>query len=162
GSDPERAPRKINRWGYIDEDVKGSNATVIGLMTESDEDSIEQAEANIAKQDGQRIFKVIHGSTGADGAASVVTSVPAPASYSFRRVNTLLDLALRDPRAGRTRSVKLTPEMRPGFLFALTDLIHAHVEQWKSTHRVDAGAPIAYVYHGKIYQLHATKVQMQS
>src|SRR5215471_4536834 len=83
GSDPERAPRKINRWGYIDEDVKASNAMVIGLMTESDEDSIEQAEANIAKQEGQRIFKVIRGSTGADGAQSVVTSVPAPSSYSF-------------------------------------------------------------------------------
>jgi hypothetical protein len=56
----------------------------------------------------------------------------------------------------------LTPDTRPGFLSALTDLIHAHVEQWKSTHRIDAGAPIAYVYHGKIYQLRATKAQMQS
>jgi hypothetical protein len=161
GSDPQRAPRKINRWGYIDEDVNGPTASVIGLMTESDEDSIEQAEANVAKQEGQRVFKVIRGSSVAGEAQSVVTSVPAPSSYSFRRVNTLLDLARRDPRGGRARSVKLTPDTHPGFLSALADLMHAHVEQWTSTHRVDGGAPVAYVYHGKIYRLRATKVQVQ-
>jgi hypothetical protein len=162
GSDPERAPRRINRWGYIDEDVKGPNATLIGLMTESDEDSIEQAEASIRKQDGQRVFKVIHGSIAADRAQSVVTSVPAPSTYNFRQVNTLLDLARRDPHEGRTRSVTLLPGTRPGLLSALGDLIHAHVQQWKTVSRVDPGAAIAYVYHGKMYQLRATKAQMQS
>jgi hypothetical protein len=162
GSDPERAPRKINRWGYIDEETRGPNATVTGLMTQSDEDSIEQAEANIAKREGERIFKVIHGSIVADQAQSVVTSVPAPSNYSFHRVDTLLDLARRDPRDGRTRSVKLMPDTRPGFLFALADLIREHVKEWKSTQRVGAGAPVAYVYHGKIYQLRATRVQMHS
>ena len=40
GSDPDRAPRRINRWGYINEEMRGGEATLIGLMTESDEDSI--------------------------------------------------------------------------------------------------------------------------
>ena len=162
GSDPQRAPRKINRWGYIDEDVKGSNATVIGLMTESDEDSIEQAEASIKQQDGQRVFKVIRGSIAADQAQSVVTSVPAPSTYNFRHVNTLLELARRDRHDGRTRSVTLPAGTRPGFLSALADLIHAHVQQWKTASRVDAGAPITYAYHGKIYQLRATKTERRS
>src|SRR5262249_16162329 len=59
GSDPERAPRRINRWGYIDEQIRGNEATLIGLMTESDEDSIDQAEANIRRHGGDRPFKVI-------------------------------------------------------------------------------------------------------
>jgi hypothetical protein len=162
GSDPERAPRKINRWGYIDEDVRGANATLIGLMTESDEDSIEQAEANIKKQDGQRVFKVIHESISADQAQSVVTTVPAPSTYSFRRVNTLLDLARRDPPDGRSRAARLPPGTRAGFLSALAELVHAQVQQWKTAGRVDAGTPIAYVYHGKIYELRAAKAQTLS
>jgi hypothetical protein len=105
------------------------------------------------------VFKAIHGSIAADQAQSVVTSVPAPSTYNFRHVNTLLELARRDPHDGQTRSVKLPAGTRPGFLSALADLIHAHVQQWNAVGRVDAGAPIAYAYHGKIYQLRAAKVQ---
>ncbi len=53
GSDPERAPRRINRWGYIDEEIRGDEATLIGLMTESDEESIGEAEAHVSKQNGR-------------------------------------------------------------------------------------------------------------
>jgi hypothetical protein len=162
GSDPERAPRRINRWGYIDENLSGPNSTLIGLMTESNEDSIEQAEANIKKQDGQRVFKVIHGSIAGDKAQSVVTAVPAPADCNFRHVRTLLDLARQDAHDGKTRSIRLAPGTRPGFLAALVDLMHTHVEQWKMGHRVEAGTPISYAYHGKIYQLRATKTHVRS
>ena len=30
GSDPDRAPRRINRWGYIDEELHGAEAHIIG------------------------------------------------------------------------------------------------------------------------------------
>src|SRR5437879_4325433 len=40
GSDPARAPRRINRWGYISEEIRGGEATLVGLMTESDEESV--------------------------------------------------------------------------------------------------------------------------
>ncbi len=58
--------------------------------------------------------------------------------------------------------MKLPTGTRPGFLSALADLIHAHVQQWKTVGRVDAGPPIAYAYHGKIYLMRAAKAQMQS
>src|SRR6059036_364884 len=49
GSDPNRAPLHINRWGYIEEEIHGAEARLLGLMTESDEESIEQAEANVRR-----------------------------------------------------------------------------------------------------------------
>ena len=49
GSDPDRAPRRINRWGYIEEEIRGAEARLIGLMTESEEESIDQAEANLRR-----------------------------------------------------------------------------------------------------------------
>src|SRR5207244_2187084 len=45
GSDPDRAPLHINRWGYIEEEISGADATLLGLMTESEEDAIQHAEA---------------------------------------------------------------------------------------------------------------------
>lgn len=38
GSDPVRAPRGINRWGFIMESVNPHNAEVLGAMKESNEE----------------------------------------------------------------------------------------------------------------------------
>src|SRR5262249_37344080 len=60
GSDPDRAPRRINRWGYIQEEIRDGEAKLIGLMTQSDEESPEEAEAAIQKQaSGSHPFRII-------------------------------------------------------------------------------------------------------
>jgi hypothetical protein len=67
GSDPDRAPRRINRWGYLDEEIRGGEATLIGLMTESAEDSVKQVEANIGRPvAGDRAFKIIRATIDGD------------------------------------------------------------------------------------------------
>jgi hypothetical protein len=159
GSDPDRAPRRINRWGYIDEEIRGAEATLIGLMTESDEDSIEQAEANIRKQAGGRTFKIIRATVDGNEARSVVTSVDAPADYSFRQVDAVLDFARTKSSPGKTRVIQLPAGTRPGFLAALAEMMHAHAIQWRTSARIDPGHPIPYVYHGRILELTATRTQ---
>src|SRR5258708_36873224 len=39
GSDPDRAPRRINRRGCTNEGIHGSEATPLGLMTNSSQES---------------------------------------------------------------------------------------------------------------------------
>jgi hypothetical protein len=163
GSDPDRAPRRINRWGYINEEIRGGEATLIGLMTESDEDSLKQAEANIGRPiAGNRAFKIIRATIDGDQARSVVTSVAAPAEYSFRQVDTVLELARRDSSKdleGTVRVTRLPSGTRPGFLAAVAELMHRHVVEWHASGRVQVGGPIDYVYHGRIYELRATRTQ---
>jgi hypothetical protein len=160
GSDPDRAPRRINRWGYINEEIRAGEATLIGLMTESDEGSIKEAEANINRPvAGERTFKIIRATIDGDQARSIVTSVAAPAEYSFRQVHTVLELARRESsegQEGKTRTIRLPPGTRPGFLAAVADLMHRHVDQWQTSGRVQPGGSIHYVYHGRIYELRAT------
>jgi len=156
GSDPDRAPRRINRWGYIDEEIRGDHASLIGLMTESDEESIEEAEANINKRLGDRTFKIIRATVNGNQARSVVTSIAAPADYSFRQVRRVLDLAEQESSGGRTRVVNLPSGTRPGFLTALAGLLHRQVDQWRLSGGVRSCGPVAYVYHGRIYQLSVT------
>lgn len=142
GSDPDRAPRGINRWGYIKEEIRGAEAQLVGLMTESEEDSIEEAEANLKTQaHGDHPFKVIRAAVHGEQAQSVVTSIGAPFDYNYRQLQTVLDLALRESGEGKARTIRMPPGTRPGFLAALADAMG-----------LPAG-PIAYVYHGRIYEL---------
>ena len=79
GSDPDRAPRHINRWGYIKEEIRGAEARLVALMTESDEESIKEAEANLKTQaQGHHPFKIIRATVHGEQAQSVVTSIGAP------------------------------------------------------------------------------------
>jgi hypothetical protein len=64
----------VSRLISLNEEIRGGEATLIGLMTESDEDSLKQAEANIGKPvAGDRAFKVIRATIAGDQARSIVT-----------------------------------------------------------------------------------------
>ena len=158
GSDPDRAPRNINRWGYISEEVRGTEATLVGLMTESDEESVDQAEANLRSR-GDRTFNVIHALVAGGEARSVVRSVAAPSTLTLRQVDTLLELADRKGSDGETRVVRLPAGGRPGFLTALADLLHTQATDWRSTGKVHLSEAVPYVYHGKTYQVRATRAR---
>jgi hypothetical protein len=161
GSDPDRAPRRINRWGYIEETIRGEAATVVGLMTESDEESVEEAETNLRREgSGVHTFKVIHAAIDAEQSRSVVTAVGAPADYSFRQVRAVLALAGDAETTGKSRVVRLPHGTRPGFLSALAEIIHAQAESARAG-VLHAGKPLTYVYHGKLYELRGTRVQLK-
>jgi len=157
GSDPLRAPRSINRWGYISEDIQGPQATLIGLMTTSDEESLQEAEANTGRPGaGEQAFKVIRASVDAGVAKSVVTAMSAPASYSYRQVDTLLGRVPRTPLDASGNAVRITrlpAGTQPGFLSAVATLMHRQVAQWQGSRRVSFKGPLPFVYHGKLYEL---------
>ena len=47
GSDPERAPRHVNQWGYIAEEVTPGAATLLGVMKDSDDKTLEEAQKRV-------------------------------------------------------------------------------------------------------------------
>jgi len=161
GSDPDRAPRRINRWGYIEEKICGDIATVVGLMTESDEESAEEAEANLRREgSGLHTFKVIRAAIDSEQSRSVVTAVSAPADYSFRQVRDMLALAGDGGSPGRARVVRLPRGTRPGFLSALAEAIHTQAESERAG-ALHAGTPFTFVYNGKLYELRSTSVHFK-
>jgi hypothetical protein len=161
GSDPDRAPRRINRWGYLEERIQGDAATVVGLMTESDEESLEEAEANLRRESsGVHTFKVIHAAIDGERSRSVVTAVGAPVDFSFRQVQAVLALAEDRSTPGASRVVRLPQGTRPGFLSAMAEMIHTQAESARAG-AVRLGRPLTYVYHGKLYELRGTSVQFK-
>ena len=162
GSDPQRAPQRINRWGYLAENTRGTNATVIGLMTESDETSLAQAAADVEKNGATRTFKLIRTSVAGDEARSTTSAMPVPSEYSFRQIGNVLDLARRAPVKATTQTVRMPAGTRAGFLTALDDLVQTHVKQWQAARRVDGGEPVRYVHRGRIYELKAVGTRPMS
>jgi hypothetical protein len=153
GSDPNRTPLRINRWGYLEEQIRGADARLVGVMTESDEQSLEQAQANIRRQSGgSHTFTAINTHIDGEQAHSRVTSFSAPENYTFRQWPVVLGLVTdRQPSSGTSRVVALPPGARPGFLAALSDVIHD-----------PSLARILYAHYGRVYELRRTRVRTVS
>lgn len=159
GSDPLRAPRRVNKWGYVAEAVHGPEAELIGVMTESSEQSLDEAKARLGDQAGGgiHVFKAIRSSVAANDAAVGVATVGLNRDLSYRDVSELLDVVVRETRDLELRHARLPGNTQPGFLAAVAELVHRSVdarrpgsEGSRSARQSDA---IAYLYNGKLYDL---------
>ncbi len=143
GSDPLRAPRKINRWGYIAEEVRGAEARVVGLMKQSDEQSIAEAEKQLgAEGSGGFKYRAIQGTTTAAEARAGVTSLSVARDLTYRDIDALLGMLSAADAPPQNRVVPLPAGTQPGFLVALHALVTG-----------TAKSPLSYVYYGVFYDL---------
>jgi hypothetical protein len=159
GSDPQRAPRQINRWGYIAEDVQGADAHVVGVMKQSNEESIAEAESQLSKEQARSgfVYRAIDGTTTGQQSRADVKTVHVERDLTFRDLGPLLamiDDGSSAVREGATRSVTLPAGTRPGFLIALQDLVRQSTEAFGRQPRGSfKPAPAPYVYYGVFYEL---------
>ncbi len=154
GSDPARAPRRINRWGFIVEELDADNAEVLGVMSESNEETIEDAKAKTAREDGDvSAFRALRTSITGNQAVSGTMTVLAPADLTYRELDALL--ALIPAEAPGVRTSELPSGTQKGFLVSMDSLMRASVAPCRSAD--DAGAKglstIPYVYNRTLYDL---------
>src|SRR6185436_10724352 len=157
GSDPRRAPRQINKWGYIAEQVRGTDARVLGVMKQSNEHTVADAEKALsAEGKGGYVFRAIHGTASDREARAGVTTVRVDRDMTYRDIEPLIALVngASDPTAER-RVVALPPGTRPGFLVALSELVKQSVEGYskQSSAFSPSKQPLTYVYFGVFYDL---------
>ena len=153
GSDPERAPMKVNRWGYIKESVSGSQSELIGVMTEAEEQSMQQARTNVSTSNGKYSFKAICSRTLDGTANSSVSYMNLDEDFTYRDVSTLLQ---RIPKDGaRVRRLSLPEGAEPGFLFAVRSLVNESVCAYHNAYTLGETqhAVRRYVFSGTIYEL---------
>jgi hypothetical protein len=128
GSDPARAPRRINRWGFAREDADPSGATMLGVMNRSEDDSLDQAKGSLGRGEDGYLFKLNRARVEGGVARAEATTLFAPQDYTFRELDDLLRLAEAARPTPRVRTSRLPPGVHPGLLFALADLVRAGVE----------------------------------
>jgi hypothetical protein len=157
GSDPRRAPRQINKWGYIAEQVRGTDARVLGVMKQSNEQTVADAEKALgAEGKGGYVFRAIQGTASNREARAGVTTVRVERDMTYRDIDPLIALVngATDPTA-ENRSVALPPGTRPGFLVTLSELVKQSVEGYSKQASAFSPSkqPLTYVYFGVFYDL---------
>ena len=157
GSDPRRAPRQINKWGYIAEQVRGSEARVLGVMKQSNEQTVADAEKSLgADGKGGYVFRAIQGTASDREARAGVTTVRVERDMTYRDIDPLIALVngASDPTA-ESRAVALPAGTRPGFLVALSGLVKQNVEGYakQASSFSPSKKPVSYVYFGVFYDL---------
>jgi hypothetical protein len=129
GSDPRRAPRRVNRWGWVREDVTADAATMVGLMRKTDAETLDEARSHVAAEGKSAYaFKAIKARV-ADGRGQAENTVwLTTTDYTYRDLGDLQRLVASSPQAPpRVRSAQLPEGTRPGFLSALAELVERSV-----------------------------------
>jgi hypothetical protein len=154
GSDPARAPRQINRWGFIREEFTAGTTRVLGVMKESNEESLEEAETSIERErSGGSTFKavrtIVTGSRAVGGTMTIHTS----SNLTYRQLDALLALIPAEPSVPRT--LELPAGTQPGFLTGMTVLIGESIAPCRGPGRPSTRTipKVAYVYKQTLYDL---------
>lgn len=152
GSDPDRAPRHINRWGFIAEEVNSSGADLLGIMSKSDEESVDDAKSQTAAdgESGSHPYRGIRTTIRSGVASGGVFHFVSTNPLTYRDLDTLLGAIHSDVDVSGT--VNVPKGTRPGFLFAVEDLIVSTLEACRAGSRSQP-PPVPYVYNNTFYTL---------
>ncbi len=159
GTDPDRAPMRINRWGYIVETVCGPTAALLGIMTQSDEETVEQASAAVASNTRTHSYQAIRTTIRQETAQSDLLRLAAPSSVTYRDV----DAVLRQlPATGTRKHVTVPKGTESGFLGALTGLMRDSADRYATSGRPPGRAHRVYLHDGRLYDLTMQSSQLVS
>ena len=158
GSDPLRAPRKINRWGWELEATGPEGATVVGLMRKTDEESLDEAARELGSE-GQRgyFFKTIQARIAGNEVHAESALWRSPRDYTYRELDALLERVGSQPaQPMRVRDARVAEDVYPGFLFAVTSLVDEAVDAAVASgpeRRLLANRKATFTFNASLYDL---------
>lgn len=160
GSDPDRAPRRINRWGFVREEGGPSGATQMGLMRRTDEQTLQQARAQVGYE-GEYIFKAIRTNVADGRARSENTVWRVDKDFTYYDLPDLLRLVEGSPQSPpKVNEAALPPGTEPGFLFAVADVVDRVVAgARRSPRELLAGVQTRFNFNAVIYDLKLRKTE---
>jgi hypothetical protein len=159
GSDPARAPRRLNMWGYAVEHAEVDSARVFMLRSMGEPDPA-AAEARLADGGSDALFGASCGTMDPTGALASITGVRVGATVTYRAFGEVLSAVSASPR-WQTERAHQTAHAAPGFFTALQDTIS------EAMAAIGTGTPLpqttrkTYLYKGLPYELRVLKMQRE-
>ncbi len=145
GSDPQKAPSQLNKWGFLVEAIRGGESSVVGLISQENDDRLSDVKADLKQRKDQRAFDTIRGVVMATEGSARVGTLHAPSVLTYRDADAVLKGVLADT----SLPVKRLPRhggVRAGFLSSLSELIAANVAQQPLRR-------ISYIHGDSVYEL---------
>jgi hypothetical protein len=152
GSDPTRAPRGVNEWGYIREDVAEHSTTVFGIRTLTDGDSPDEADARRTEPSGLAELGVLCSKVSPFGATSRTATVYVGRDATYRDFDHVLEVVERDAR-WRGHYTSRPADVVPGFLTALDLMMRSSATAAHKSEATPAHPRLSFVYKDAIYDL---------
>jgi len=154
GSDPDRVPMRINRWGYIGEFTRPGEADVVGVMTETEETSVEQAQKNLERRGATHVYRAMRTRIRDGESVTALFGLSFPDTVTYRAVDHVRQQVVDGK--GLARKVPVPADAEHGFLTAVARLVETSVEM----HR--AGTPPGRLKRNCIYANMLYEVRMES
>jgi hypothetical protein len=154
GTDPSKAPRALNRWGYVSEEVTGVDGSLLALMTRSDENSYDDADASTSRAGSGTEFRALHARL--DHATVTARVAPVLTAEPLRvfDVESTLDRVRREAAAAVPRQMQVRPDVKPGFLVAVADVVDRAVAARTPSERAAVlRSVVPYAFGRNAYEL---------
>jgi hypothetical protein len=162
GTDAAKAPRGINRWGYILEDTRPSGTRVLGLMTTSEEATLSDVRRQADEGQRRGRFKAIDARIAAGAIRSATETIETDRDLTIYDKADLVRRVEERLASVAPANAAVPSGVRPGFLTAvaelMTDTISARPEGAPALRRLK-GRKLAYVYGRNLFDLTLTGVE---
>jgi hypothetical protein len=146
GSDPTRAPSQMNKWGYLVEAMRGGESSVVGLISQENDDRLSEVKADLKTRKDQRAFDTIRGRVAAGEGVARVGTLYAPSHLTYHDADTVLNSVLADSSLAVKRLAR-RDQVQPGFLTSLTQLISTSIEKKQDNRRLQ------YIHGDRLFEL---------
>jgi len=164
GTDAAKAPRGINRWGYLLEDSRPSGTRVLGVMTTSDEATISDVTSRSAGAQPVGRFRGLDARIAAGVSRSATETIETERDFSVRDKATIVGRIEARLKEAVVREVPVPDGVRPGFLTAVAELVNGTIEARRDGElavRRLKGRSVAYVYGRRLYDVKLTGVEFR-
>lgn len=162
GTDSAKAPRGINRWGYLLEDSRSSGTRVFGVMTTSDEATISDVTNRPAGAQPVGRFKGLDARIANDISRSSSETIETERDFSVREHAEIVGRIATRLQESTVRELPVPDGVRPGFLIAVAALMDETIAARKDGEpalRRLKGRTIPYVYGRRLYDLKLADIE---
>ncbi|HEX5070108.1 MAG TPA: hypothetical protein VFV78_07815 [Vicinamibacterales bacterium] len=149
GTDPATTPMHVNRWGHLREATCGARTTVVGVMTQSDETTIDEAQ-RAAPAGGGNAYRVVRSTIAGGTIESELLRLVLPDSTTYRDLAQVISGL---PVPGAAKRVAATPGLATGFLSAMSELIGEAHAALRRDGRIATPMARRYVHGTTIYSV---------
>ncbi len=162
GTDPARAPRGLNRWGYIDEEEEGRSGQLLAVMSKSKEDTLGEVRAGDDREAVAGLFEAIRATVEGGESRAQISNVGTPTALTIHDVDALVERVRIGLEDATFKVTPIGPDVRPGFLGAVAELVDGSVAQWRSGRPPVSdgpGAVVRYVFGAKLCEIRLASQQ---
>ncbi|MGE5199760.1 MAG: hypothetical protein ACM3H9_08975 [Rhodospirillaceae bacterium] len=162
GTDAAKAPRGINRWGYLLEESRPAGTRILGVMTTSDEATISDVTSRGAGPQPVGRFKGLDARIAEGVSRSATETIETEREFSVRDKEIIVGRIAAKLREAEVREVPVPDGVRPGFLMAVAELVNdtmAARRDGEQALRRLKGRTIPYIYSRKLYDLKLNRVE---